>query len=238
MTLTCPINNVSFIISEQLGRIVEGITMIYDVEGLGLKHLWKPAIETFGEVHRPGNRPVAGRHHPVMFFCITRSSRCLRKTTPKAWKDCLSSKVSLTPTLIGLKSQCSIPFFFPPAAPKIFPVAYNLVKHFLSENTRQKIFVLGGEALWTFLYCKKWGRIIFLWLLCVWLTANWQEVLLKHIDAEELPVIYGGKLMDPDGDPRCRNRVSRRTGVTSWPWIGASRAKMGWWAGKVPFNFP
>lgn len=24
--------------------------MIYDVEGLGLKHLWKPAIETYGEV--------------------------------------------------------------------------------------------------------------------------------------------------------------------------------------------
>lgn len=29
--------------------------MIYDVEGLGLKHLWKPAIETFGEVHRADN---------------------------------------------------------------------------------------------------------------------------------------------------------------------------------------
>ncbi|TNM89396.1 hypothetical protein fugu_003630 [Takifugu bimaculatus] len=66
-------------------------------------------------------------------------------------------------------------------APKIFPVAYNLVKHFLSENTRQKIFVLG---------------------------ANWQEVLLKHIDAEELPVIYGGTLTDPDGDPRCRTRIN------------------------------
>lgn len=38
--------------------------------------------------------------------------------------------------------------------------------------------------------------------------ANWQEVLLKYIDAEELPVIYGGKLTDPDGDPRCRTRVS------------------------------
>lgn len=38
--------------------------------------------------------------------------------------------------------------------------------------------------------------------------ANWQEVLLKHVDAEELPVMYGGKLTDPDGDPRCRTRVS------------------------------
>lgn len=31
-------------------------------------------------------------------------------------------------------------------APKLFPVAYNLVKHFLCENTRQKIFILGGET--------------------------------------------------------------------------------------------
>ena len=36
----------------QLGMNVESITMIYDVEGLGLKHLWKPAIETYGEVQR------------------------------------------------------------------------------------------------------------------------------------------------------------------------------------------
>lgn len=31
------------------------------------------------------------------------------------------------------------------AAPKLFPVAYNLVKHFLSEDTRKKIVVLGCE---------------------------------------------------------------------------------------------
>ncbi|KAM7391115.1 hypothetical protein PAMP_021831 [Pampus punctatissimus] len=66
-------------------------------------------------------------------------------------------------------------------APKLFPVAYNLVKHFLSENTRQKIYILGG---------------------------NWQEILLKYIDAEELPMIYGGKLTDPDGDPRCRTMIN------------------------------
>ncbi|CAG07787.1 unnamed protein product, partial [Tetraodon nigroviridis] len=121
--------------SQRLGRIVESITMIYDVEGLGLKHLWKPAIETFGEI--------------LQMF---------EENYPE-----------------GLKRLFVI------KAPKIFPVAFNLVKHFLSENTRQKIFVLG---------------------------ANWQEVLLKHIDAEELPVIYGGKLTDPDGDPRCRTRIN------------------------------
>ena len=32
------------------------------------------------------------------------------------------------------------------SAPKLFPVAYNLVKHFLSEITRNKIVILGGEG--------------------------------------------------------------------------------------------
>lgn len=31
-------------------------------------------------------------------------------------------------------------------APKLFPIAYNLVKHFLCEETRRKIVVLGGES--------------------------------------------------------------------------------------------
>lgn len=121
--------------TQRLGRNIESITMIYDVEGLGLKHLWKPAIETYGEI--------------LQMF---------EDNYPE-----------------GLKRLFVI------KAPKLFPVAYNLVKHFLSENTRQKILILG---------------------------ANWQEILLKYIDAEELPVIYGGKLTDPDGDPRCRTRIN------------------------------
>ncbi|XP_033973889.1 SEC14-like protein 2 isoform X2 [Trematomus bernacchii] len=120
--------------SQKLGWNVESITMIYDVEGLGLKHLWKPAIETYTEILQ-----MFEANYPE-----------------------------------GLKRLFVI------KAPKLFPVAYNLVKHFLSENTRQKINILG---------------------------ANWQEVLIKYIDAEELPVIYGGKLTDPDGDPRCRTMI-------------------------------
>lgn len=37
--------------------------------------------------------------------------------------------------------------------------------------------------------------------------GNWQEVLRTHIDPEQLPVVYGGTLTDPDGDPRCRTMV-------------------------------
>lgn len=40
-----------------------------------------------------------------------------------------------------LMSPVSVP------APKLFPVAYNLVKPFLSDDTRKKIMVLGGEWL-------------------------------------------------------------------------------------------
>ena len=33
-----------------LGRKIEMVLMVYDCEGLGLKHLWKPAMDTYGEV--------------------------------------------------------------------------------------------------------------------------------------------------------------------------------------------
>ncbi|NXB72162.1 S14L2 protein, partial [Donacobius atricapilla] len=36
--------------SEKLGKKVEMVMMVYDCEGLGLKHLWKPAVDTYGEI--------------------------------------------------------------------------------------------------------------------------------------------------------------------------------------------
>ncbi|XP_073334491.1 SEC14-like protein 2 isoform X2 [Pagrus major] len=120
--------------TEKLGKNIEAITLIYDCEGLGLKHVWKPAIETYGEVL-------------TMF----------EENYPE-----------------GLKRVFLI------KAPKMFPMAYNLIKHFLCEETRRKIIVLG---------------------------SNWQEVLRKHIDPEQLPVAYGGTLTDPDGDPSCRTMI-------------------------------
>ncbi|XP_033845769.1 SEC14-like protein 2 isoform X1 [Periophthalmus magnuspinnatus] len=121
--------------SQKLGKHIESITLIYDCEGLGLKHMWKPAIETYGEVL-------------TMF----------EDNYPE-----------------GLKRLFII------KAPAIFPMAYNLIKHFLCEETRCKIVILG---------------------------SNWKEVLRKNIDPEQLPVVYGGTLTDPDGDPRCRTRIN------------------------------
>lgn len=53
----------------QTGKKIETVTLIYDCEGLGLKHLWKPAVEAYGEVQaragwRRGSsprRPFVGR---------------------------------------------------------------------------------------------------------------------------------------------------------------------------------
>ncbi|XP_028980943.2 SEC14-like protein 2 isoform X3 [Esox lucius] len=126
----------------ELGKSVEMVTLIYDCEGLGLKHLWKPALEAYGEIL-------------TMF----------EENYPEGLK-----RVFLIKT------------------PKLFPMAYNLVKHFLSEETRRKICILG---------------------------SNWQEELRKYIDPEQLPVVYGGILTDPDGDPHCRTMINYGGNVPS-----------------------
>ncbi|NXJ95101.1 S14L2 protein, partial [Corythaixoides concolor] len=121
--------------SQKLGKKIEMVLMVYDCEGLGLKHLWKPAVDTYGEL--------------LSMF---------EENFPESLKRLLIVK-----------------------APKIFPVAYNLVKHFLSEDTRKKVMVLG---------------------------SNWKEVLQKYIDPEQIPVEYGGTLTDPDGDPKCSSKIN------------------------------
>uniref|UniRef100_A0AAY4AWV9 SEC14-like protein 2 n=1 Tax=Denticeps clupeoides TaxID=299321 RepID=A0AAY4AWV9_9TELE len=121
--------------SEKLGKNVESVTLIYDCEDLGLKHLWKPAIETYGDI-----LTMYENNYPE-----------------------------------GLKRVCLI------KAPKLFPIAYNLIKHFLCEETRRKIMVLGG---------------------------NWKDVLQEYIDPKQLPVAYGGQLTDPDGDPMCKTMIN------------------------------
>ncbi|NXM31242.1 S14L2 protein, partial [Oxyruncus cristatus] len=121
--------------SQKLGKKVEMVMMIYDCEGLGLKHLWKPAVEAYGEL--------------LSMF---------EENFPESLKHLFIVK-----------------------APKIFPVAYNLVKHFLSEDTRKKVVVLG---------------------------SNWKEVLQKYIDPAQIPVEYGGTMTDPDGDPKCSSKIN------------------------------
>ena len=68
-------------------------------------------------------------------------------------------------------------------APQIFNIAYALIKPFLNEATKKKISIYGSDK-------SQWGPI------------------LDAIDAEELPVSYGGTMTDPDGNPHCITKVS------------------------------
>ncbi|XP_059149156.1 SEC14-like protein 2 [Physella acuta] len=66
-------------------------------------------------------------------------------------------------------------------APKIFPIAYNLLRPFLSEETHRKVTICG---------------------------SNFREVLLHHIDPDQLPQHWGGTCVDPDGNPRCPSKIN------------------------------
>ena len=74
-------------------------------------------------------------------------------------------------------------FFSFVLAPKIFSIAFSIVKPFMNENTRKKISIYGQEP------------------------EVWKAALLAEIDADQLPVAYGGKMTDPDGNPHCITKV-------------------------------
>ncbi|XP_014664904.1 PREDICTED: SEC14-like protein 2, partial [Priapulus caudatus] len=65
-------------------------------------------------------------------------------------------------------------------APKIFPVAYAIMKPFLTQHTKDKIRMHGGD---------------------------WQQNLLREIDIDEIPVFFGGQARGPDGDPKCSHAL-------------------------------
>ena len=68
-------------------------------------------------------------------------------------------------------------------APKMFTIIWNLMKSFLSAATLDKIKIFGCDS------------------------NEWKSALLEEIDADQLPVIYGGTMTGPDGDPRCLHLV-------------------------------
>ncbi|XP_033123313.1 uncharacterized protein LOC117121976 isoform X2 [Anneissia japonica] len=65
-------------------------------------------------------------------------------------------------------------------APKIFPLAYTLCRPYLNPATRRKIHILGSD---------------------------WRQVLLKYVSDDVLPVHWGGKATDPDGNPMCPSKI-------------------------------
>ncbi|XP_030848380.1 SEC14-like protein 3 [Strongylocentrotus purpuratus] len=123
------------VISQKLGRHIEGITLIVDLDNLSASHMWKPGMAVMIELFT-----IIEEHYPGF----------------------IHQMFVVRPT-------------------KLLPIAYYLIRPCFTEDTRERIHVLG---------------------------SNWREVLLKHIDAEILPVHWGGTLTDTDGVPNmCPSKV-------------------------------
>ncbi|KAH6927614.1 hypothetical protein HPB50_006165 [Hyalomma asiaticum] len=65
-------------------------------------------------------------------------------------------------------------------APGFFPVLWKLVRPFMTQRTADKVNVYGKDG--------------------------WKNVLLDIMDAEQLPAHWGGKMVGPGNDPRCRHK--------------------------------
>ncbi|XP_019622039.1 PREDICTED: SEC14-like protein 2 [Branchiostoma belcheri] len=118
--------------SEKLGRHVEGITLVIDLDNFGMRHM-----------------STQGKSLKLL--------RSLRQNYPETLKAAMIIR-----------------------APRVFPVLYSLVRPFLSEDTKSKLYVCGSKL---------------------------KELLLQKIDAHYLPAYWGGTATDPDGDPKCRSKI-------------------------------
>ncbi|TGZ64022.1 hypothetical protein CRM22_006567 [Opisthorchis felineus] len=126
------------------GKEIDQLTVIMDMQGLGLKHLSPSWLSLVGEAVTV----IESNYPEVLGACFVIN------------------------------------------APPLFTRLYSFVKPLLSKATQEKVQVL---------------------------DSNYPETLLRHCDAESLPAVYGGSLIDPDGDPRCPSRIC--------------------WAGPVPDSY-
>lgn len=67
-------------------------------------------------------------------------------------------------------------------APGFFPLFWKIICPFMSERTVSKVHIYGKDG--------------------------WQEPLLRVLDPARLPQHWGGKLVGPDGDARCSDKIS------------------------------
>ncbi|XP_046460612.1 SEC14-like protein 2 [Daphnia pulex] len=69
-------------------------------------------------------------------------------------------------------------------APKIFTVIFNFLKPFMHQATLDKMRIFGHDK------------------------EEWAAALLEEIEADNLPLHYGGTMVDPDGDPKCPSKLN------------------------------
>lgn len=68
-------------------------------------------------------------------------------------------------------------------APKVFAIAYAVIKNFLNDYTLKKMQIIKNDP------------------------RKWQPILLEIIERDQLPAHFGGTLTDPDGNPRYTTKI-------------------------------
>ncbi|XP_068239493.1 SEC14-like protein 2 [Palaemon carinicauda] len=91
-------------------------------------------------------------------------------------------------------------------APKVFTLAYAIIKPFLHEVTLKKIRIYG--------------------------YSGWKEDLLKDIEADQLPQHWGGTRTDPDGDPKCPSQICLGGEVPKEYYMSLSKSNLSKQKGK------
>jgi len=68
-------------------------------------------------------------------------------------------------------------------APRLFAIAFNIIKKFLAEYTISKIKIFKSDP------------------------TKWKKAILSQVPPDQLPAHYGGTMTDPDGDPKCPSKI-------------------------------
>jgi hypothetical protein len=113
--------------TERQGRLVERITVIVDLSGLGMKHLSTPAIQTLRKI------AAFGEGSPSSFFFFFIELLCFLNLL-------LFYYYYQTANYPERLKRCFII-----NGPSIFPRIWNLVKNFFDPRTQKKIFILGAN---------------------------------------------------------------------------------------------
>ncbi|XP_064211186.1 SEC14-like protein 3 [Tribolium castaneum] len=70
-------------------------------------------------------------------------------------------------------------------APRVFAIAFNVIKRFLNEYTLGKIQIFKNDP------------------------KKWKKAVLANIEPDNLPEHFGGTLADPDGNPRYTTKINQ-----------------------------
>ena len=85
-----------------------------------------------------------------------------------------------------------------------------------NEHINEPRYFNDGFVKFLFIIPYSWNCVVQVSCVANWpldfsvhISANYHATLNRYISPDELPVCYGGKRSDPDGDPTCKSQASQ-----------------------------